>query len=184
MAAHLAFWVVGETGTPLHESWRFLFLKRWNWSIVHSLRRTNNENKAKWSTPKRLATVNKNAWKVPFKTISKRPVGMEKSEPAYLQSIVNQLTKIFYKKALTGINSINSIMKDLISKSPLLSSEKRLANHSARKTLATKLNNSKSQNLKQSASLDRFRCLWWWRQGATKTSFPFYWQPSADCIHK
>ena len=34
-----------------------------------------------------------------------------------------------------GINSINLMMKDLISSSPLPNSEKHLANHSARKTL-------------------------------------------------
>ena len=38
-----------------------------------------------------------------------------------------------------GINSINSMMKDLISNSPLQKSEKHLANHSARKTIAKKL---------------------------------------------
>ena len=38
-----------------------------------------------------------------------------------------------------GINSINSMMKDLISNSPLQKSEKHLANHSARKTLVKKL---------------------------------------------
>ena len=38
-----------------------------------------------------------------------------------------------------GINSINSMMKDLISNSPLQKSEKHLANHSARKTIVKKL---------------------------------------------
>ena len=38
-----------------------------------------------------------------------------------------------------GINSINSMMKDLMSNSPLQNSEKHLANHSARKTLVKKL---------------------------------------------
>ena len=38
-----------------------------------------------------------------------------------------------------GINSITSMIKDLISTSPLQKSEKHLANHSARKTLVKKL---------------------------------------------
>ena len=42
---------------------------------VHSFSRRNNKNKTKWLTPKKLATVTKNAWntiwKVPCKTLSK-----------------------------------------------------------------------------------------------------------------
>ena len=34
------------------------------------------------------------------KYLSKCPVGMEKSEPFYLQPVVNPLTNIWYKKAL------------------------------------------------------------------------------------
>ena len=64
---------------------------------------------------------------------------MEISGPVYLQPIVNPLTNICYKKTPMGINSINSMMKDLISNSPLQKSEKHLANHSARKTLVKKL---------------------------------------------
>ena len=64
---------------------------------------------------------------------------MEISGPVYLQPIVNPLTNICYKKTPMGINSINSMMKDLISNSPLQNSEKHLANHSARKTLVKKL---------------------------------------------
>ena len=64
---------------------------------------------------------------------------MEKSGPFYLQPIVNPLTSLWYKKTLMGINSINSMMKDLISNSPLQNSEKHLANHSAKKTLVKKL---------------------------------------------
>ena len=49
------------------------------------------------------------------KYLLKRPVGMEKSGPFYLQPIVNPLTNICYKKTPMGINSINSVMKDLLS---------------------------------------------------------------------
>ena len=72
------------------------------------------------------------------KTISK-VVENEKSGLFYLQPIVNPLTNIWYKKTLIGITSINSMMKDLTSNSPLQNSEKHLANHSARKTLVKKL---------------------------------------------
>ena len=44
-----------------------------------------------------------------------------------------------HEKTPTGINSINSMMKDLISNSTLQNSEKHLANDSARKTLAKNL---------------------------------------------
>ena len=73
------------------------------------------------------------------KYLLKRPVGMEKSGPFYLQPIVNSLTNIWYKKAPRSINSINSMMKHLISNAPLQKSEKQLANHSARKTLVKNL---------------------------------------------
>ena len=73
------------------------------------------------------------------KFLSKGPVGMKKSGPFYLQPIVNPLTNIWYKNTPMGINSINSMMKDLISNSPLQKSEKHLANHFARRTLAKKL---------------------------------------------
>ena len=53
--------------------------------------------------------------KLSLKYLSKRPVGMEKSGSFYLQPIANPLTNILYKKTLMGINSINSMMKDLIS---------------------------------------------------------------------
>ena len=60
---------------------------------------------------------------------------MEKSGPLYLQPIANPLTNISYKETLMGINSINSMMEDLIPNSPLQNSEKHLANYSAKKTL-------------------------------------------------
>ena len=53
--------------------------------------------------------------------------------------VINPLTNIWYKKMPVGINSINSMMKDLISNSALQNSEKHLANHSARKILIKKL---------------------------------------------
>ena len=75
---------------------------------------------------------------------------MEISGPVYLQPIVNPLTNICYKKTPMGINSINSMMKDLISNSPLQNSEKHLANHSVRKILAKKL---KQQSVPKSETI-------------------------------
>ena len=48
---------------------------------------------------------------------------MEKSGPFYLQPIVNPLINIWYKKTPMGINSINSMVKDLMSNSPLQNNE-------------------------------------------------------------
>ena len=81
------------------------------------------------------------------KYLSKRPVGMEKSGPFYLQPIVNTLTNIWYKKTPMGINTINSMMKDLISNSPLQNSEKHLANHSAKKNTSKKIETTASPKI-------------------------------------
>ena len=70
---------------------------------------------------------------------SKRPVGIEKSRRFYLPPIVNPLRNFWYKKTHMGINSINSMMKDLISNSTLQNSGKHLENHTARKTVVKKL---------------------------------------------
>ena len=70
---------------------------------------------------------------------SKRPVGIEKSRRFYLPPIVNPLRNFWYKKTHMGINSINSMMKDLISHSTLQNSGKHLENHTARKTVVKKL---------------------------------------------
>ena len=72
---------------------------------------------------------------------------MEISGPVYLQPIVNPLTNICYKKTPMGINSINSMMKDLISNSPLQNSEKHLANHSAKKNTSKKIETTASPKI-------------------------------------
>ena len=81
------------------------------------------------------------------KYLLKRPVRMEKSGPFYLKPIESHLTNIWYKKTPVGINSINSMMKDLISNSSLQKSEKHLANHSARKTLVKKIKTAASPKI-------------------------------------
>ena len=70
---------------------------------------------------------------------SKRPVGMEKSGPFYLPPIKNPIRNFWYKKTPMEINSINSMMKDLISNSTLQNNGKHLENHSVRKTLVKKM---------------------------------------------
>ena len=75
---------------------------------------------------------------------SKRPVGMVKSGPFYLLPIVNPLRNVWYKKTPMGINSINSVTKDLISNPTLQNSGKYLINHSARKTLVKKIETTAS----------------------------------------
>ena len=84
----------------------------------------------------------------PFqKYLSRGPVRMEKLGPFCLQPIVNPLTSIWHKKTPMGINSINSMMKDLISNSPLQNSEKHLANHSAKKNTSKKIETTASPKI-------------------------------------
>lgn len=52
---------------------------------------------------------------------------------------VNPLTNKWYKKTPMGINSFNSMTKDLVSSSHLQNSEKHMGNHFARKALVKKL---------------------------------------------
>ena len=72
-----------------------------------------------------------------FKT--KRPVNLQATGPFYLAIISNSVSNIWFKKSPMGVHTINNIMKTMISNSPLQSSNKRLTNHSARKTLVKKL---------------------------------------------
>ena len=111
------------------------------------LRRRNNKNNTKWPTPNKLATVTKNVWntvwKVSCKTLSKvsfkTPSWDGKIRTVLLATNCKSFSKYLVYKTPIGINNINSIMKDLISKSPLQKREKHLANHSVRKKLAKKL---------------------------------------------
>ena len=148
----------GLRGRQEHHSMRVedFFSKKWNWSILHiyaegitKTRPSGLRQTSRLQLPKMFETQSERCpVKLFQKCLSKLPVGMEKSGQFYLQPIVNHLTNIWYKKTAMGINSINSAMKGLISNSPLQNSQKHLANHSARKTLVKKWNNSKSKNLK------------------------------------
>lgn len=72
--------------------------------------------------------------------ISKRPLTLRESGPLYLAPIDNPITDIWYKKAPMGMNTINNLMKTMIQNSPLASTiNKKITNHSARKTVVKKL---------------------------------------------
>ena len=103
---------------------------------ITKTRQSGIHQKSRLQLPKMFETQSERCRVKLFqKYLSKRPVGMEKLGPFYLQPIANPLTNTWYKKTLMVINSINSMMKDLISNSPLQNNEKHLANYSARKTL-------------------------------------------------
>lgn len=106
---------------------------------ITKTRQSGLHQKNRLQLPKMFATESDRCpVKLFRKYLSKRPVELKESGPFYLQPIVNPLTDVWYKKQPMGINSINGIMKDMISNSPLRNTEKHLANHSARKTVVKK----------------------------------------------
>ena len=70
-----------------------------------------------------------------------------KIRAALLVTICKSFNKPLVYKTPMGINNINSMMKDLISNSTLLKSEKHLANHSSRKTLGKKIETTASPKI-------------------------------------
>ena len=66
--------------------------------------------------------------------LAKRPADSRTSGPFYLAVFYNPSSAIWFKRSPMGVHTINSIMKIVISKSPLETS-KHITNHSARKTL-------------------------------------------------
>ena len=71
--------------------------------------------------------------------ISKRPFNMKDTGALYLAPIDNPKSDIWFKRMRIGIHTINNIMKNMISNSPLSSSNKKITNHSPRKTIVSKL---------------------------------------------
>ena len=72
--------------------------------------------------------------------LSKRPTQLRSSGPLYLNIIHKPVSNLlWYKNVPMGQQTINSIMKRMIENSPLRNSNKKLTNHSARKTLVKKL---------------------------------------------
>ena len=73
--------------------------------------------------------------------LSKRPACYRTSGPIYLAIIDNPKTDVWFKKTRLGVNSIDNIMRDMVKKAAL-PTEKKLTNHSARKTVVKKLRKS------------------------------------------
>ena len=82
--------------------------------------------------------------------INRRPRNLRASGPFYLSIKYNSgpSDETWYKVQPMGENKINSMMKNIISQTSLQSSEKRFTNHSARKTLVSKM---KKANLERSS---------------------------------
>ena len=96
--------------------------------------------------PKNFATGNERC-PVEFflKLLSRRPANLQESGFLYLAVIDNLKTEIWYKSLRLGTNSINNNMKNMVKKSPLALSGKKLTNHSARKTVVKKLKTARVQ---------------------------------------
>ena len=82
--------------------------------------------------------------------INRRPRNLRASGPFYLSIKYNSgpSDETWYKVQPMGENKINSMMKNIISQTTLQSSEKRFTNHSALKTLVSKM---KKANLERSS---------------------------------
>ena len=97
-------------------------------------------------TPKMFATGNEERCPVMlFKIyLEKRPEEMKTTGPFYLSVIDKPVSNVWFKKTPMGKNTIDSIMKKMKLNSPLidLCPEKRITDHSARKTVVKKLKSS------------------------------------------
>ena len=71
---------------------------------------------------------------------SKRPVELRNMGPFYLTVIDAPLTDVWYKNQAMGVNTINTMLSRMKKNSPLaeLSANKKITNHSARKTTVRK----------------------------------------------
>ncbi|CAH3037292.1 unnamed protein product, partial [Porites lobata] len=102
--------------------------------------------KPRLATPKMFNTGEKRCPVALFKQyLEKRPEEMKKTGPFYLAVIDKpQTSAVWYKKTPMGKNTINNIMKTMKEDSPLkdVCPEKKLTNHSVRKTVVKKLKSS------------------------------------------
>ena len=73
------------------------------------------------------------------KYLSRRPQEPRDKGPFYLAVIENPKSNVWYRKQRLGVNSIDHMMKNIIKNTPLETTNKRLSNHSARKTVGKKL---------------------------------------------
>ena len=82
--------------------------------------------------------------------ISRRPPNLRTSGPFYLSIKYDRRAddEMWYKVQPVGENKINPMMKSIISGTSLETSEKRFSNHSARKTVVSRI--SKGRQLQKS----------------------------------
>ena len=101
--------------------------------------------KPRLATPKMFATGKKRCpVAILKKYLDKRPAELKTTGPVYLSVIDKPQTSVWYKKMPMGKNTINNIMKTMKENSPLkdVCPDKKLTNHSARKTVVKKLKSS------------------------------------------
>ena len=101
--------------------------------------------KPRLATSKMFATGNKRCPVALLKKyLDKRPAELKTTGPVYLSVIDKPQTSVWYKKMSMGKNTINNIVKTMKENSPLkdVCQDKKLTNHSARKTVVQKLKSS------------------------------------------
>ena len=101
--------------------------------------------KPRLATPKMFATGKKRCPVALLKKyLDKRPAELKTTGPVYLSVIDKPQTSLWYKKMPMGKNTINNIMKTMKENSPLkdVCPDKKLTNHSARKTVVKRLKSS------------------------------------------
>lgn len=113
---------------------------------ITKTRQSGLREKPRLVKPKMFATGDERRCPVSlFKQyIQRRPSEMKTTGPFYLSVIESPTTDIWYKKTPMGKNTIDNIMKKMKENSPLKVAcpEKKLTNHSARKTVVKKLKSS------------------------------------------
>ena len=101
--------------------------------------------KPRLATPKMFATGKKRCPVALLKKyLDKRPAELKTTGPVYHSVIDKPQTSVWYKKMPVGKNTINNIMKTMKENSPLkdVCPDKKLTNHSARKTVVKRLKSS------------------------------------------
>ena len=132
-------------GAPRHVCGRFLIQQRQQCRRVHHVRRKSHKTrqgglriKRRVVQPKIFATGGPRCPVKLLKTfLSHRPEEMKSNGPFYLAVIERPKSQLWYKRQRMGIHSINSFMKSMAAQAEI--EDKRLTNHSARKTLVKKL---------------------------------------------
>ena len=111
---------------------------------ITKTRQSGLHEKHRLVQPKMFATKNTRCPIYFYKLfLSKRPLSLRSSGPMYLSIIYNPTSSVWYKNMPMGQNTINEIMKRMVSNSSLATSTKKLTNHSARKTVIKKLKQNK-----------------------------------------